>query len=199
MSAKPDREGYLDYKAKVEGGDLALQQRAELDCERSPDTWSTPLACYYNLHLIEKNIALNLQKRDDHVIREAAPRIKRIHHPAARQMVSDGIEKLAKAWDAAKIGSHQDHVEQRGSDFKNGIAKRQARSPGETESQSWFWAKLDAETSHLGRLQKYDSQLYKGVDDWIEGARRAEAKSLAAQVVARSREREHGNDNDRER
>jgi hypothetical protein len=196
---KPDREGYLDYKAKVEKGDLALQQRAELDCEKNPDSWSTALACYYNLHLTEKNIVKSLQNRDHDVIRETAPRLKHIRHPAVRQEVSIGIEKLAKSWDAAKFGFHKEHIEQLDSGLKVGIAKRQAKNPAETRSQSWFWVKLDAENRHLGRLETYDKKLHEAIDNWVEGARRAEAKSLAAQVIARSSQREHGNDNDRER
>jgi hypothetical protein len=199
MPPEPDREGYLDYKAKVEKGDSALQQRAELDCEKNPDTLSTALACYYNLHLTEKNIVKSLQKRDQDVIRESASRIKHIRHPAVRQEVSSGIEKLAKSWDAAKFGNHQEHIERHDSSIKKAIAKRQEQNPGESPGKSWVWAKLDVENRHLGRLEKYDKQLLEGIDNWIEGARRAEAKSLAAQVIARSRQRDHGNDNDRER
>ena len=199
MPPKPDREGYLDYKAKVENGNVALEQRAELDCEKNPDTWSTALACYYNLHLTEKNIAQSLQKRDHDIIRETEPRLKHIRHAAVRKEVSGSLEKLAKSWDAAKFGSHDDHLKQCDTSLKKAIAERQTKNAGEPPGRSWFWAELDVESRHLGALKQYDKQLNEAVDLRIEGARAAEAKSLAAAVIARSRQRDHSNDNDRER
>lgn len=198
MQPRPDREGYLDYKAKVENGNFPLEQRAELECEKYPDAPSTALACYYNLHHVEKDIVRNLQTDAHQVIKETAPRLQHIRHEAARQEVSGKIGKLAQSWYAAKSAAHQAHIQSRDSSLKNGIAKRQAEHPGESAGEAWYWAKLDIETRHRDALKQHDRKLHEGIDNWIEGARAAEAKSLAAQVVARSQGRGHSNDNDRE-
>lgn len=72
---KSDREGYLDFKLRVEQGDLALRLRAGQDWHNDPDNPQAPLAQYFDLFSAERHLDSMYHDRDrlDRLAREAEP------------------------------------------------------------------------------------------------------------------------------
>ena len=84
---KSDREGYLDFKLRVEQGDLALRLRAGQDWHNNPDNPQAPLAQYFDLFSAERHLDLMYHDRD---------RLDRLAREAENQLVKSATIRAGK-------------------------------------------------------------------------------------------------------
>jgi hypothetical protein len=182
----PDREGYLDFKRRVEDGDIMLDRRAGYEWEKDPFDFQEPSAWYYVLRLTEQfqtRHRIADDKREDS-IRDAERRMALVSDATVRKQGYARIRERVDAWAEEREQLRRDHLETRERSIGERIATRQAAHPGERESESWFWAKYDTEQEHLGHLLEIGNKLRREMEGIAEVAR--EQESLAAPGEAES-------------
>ncbi len=166
----PDREGYLKFKAEIEGGNKALKKRAiEISWWEKP--LKSELGFYSDLHSTEHFIAnYHFAERENRntVKAYSAGLLPRIKDPVQREKVTKNIDRLFKAWTSQKVKLLATHTElHRADNYKAETAKRLNSHPQETESQAWFKAKWECENALAKDLNKAKEKFTVGVQKMI--------------------------------
>ena len=153
----PDREGYLKFKAEIDGGNKALQKQGMETAwrERTP---KSELGFYSDLHTTEKFIAdyhLADGRNEKTLKTYSAGLLPRITNPIQREKVTKNVDRLFKAWASQQAKLLTSHTEMhRADNYKTDTAKRLTDHPQETESQAWFKAKWECENALAKDLNK---------------------------------------------
>lgn len=169
---KPDGEGYLDFKLRIEEGDLALHLRAAQDWHNDPDNPQATLARYFELFAAERHLEnmYHSPEREDRLAREAETQLARIQNPALRQKTGEHIASRIEYWWEGRFRDSCNFLEVHESDVRWRAKERQAANPGETEGQSWFLAKNKAVDMHLDDVHALENSARRDITRIIDAA-----------------------------
>jgi hypothetical protein len=201
---KPDRDGYMDFKTSIENGNTDLQNRAvdefNQQREQHPDRLTTTLACYMDMHIIEKLKDRVHSDDPNEIARDSEKRLGFVRDRLIRQQGINRINRLLDVWAKGRDMWDMNHIERYEFDLKRGIEKRQSENPGETKGQSWFHARRGMENNYVNFQISRKMHLDRAIDKVVHYARVREARALAEQLqyVQKLKEREKQN-RDRER
>ena len=202
---KPDREGYLDFKLRVEQGDLALQIRAGQDWHNDPDNPQAPLARYFELFATERHLddMYDSREREDRLAREAQTQLARIRNDALRENTAEHVARRIEYWSAERFRESCNFLEVHESGVRRRAKERQAAHPGETEGQSWFVAKKKGVDVHLDYAHVLENSARRDITSIIDAAverdRREPAHEDASPDIQRNRISRSERDSGRER
>lgn len=151
---KPDREGYLDFKLAVDEGDFALHLRAAQEWQKDPVRPQTTLAHYFQLLANERKLdSLFIgREHEDQLVGFSEDLLEEIRDDAVRQKARENVSKRLTYWWIGRFRASVDFLVAHESEIRAEVAMRQRSNPGETEAQSWFWAKLANESDHIDYL-----------------------------------------------
>jgi hypothetical protein len=169
---KPDREGYLNFKVKVEQGDLALRLRAGQDWHNDSDNPQTPLASYFELFCDERRLdaMYNSPERKEQVARNAATQLLRIRNDALLQKTAKDVAARIERWEQERFDQSCNFLEVHEWGVRRRAEQWQAAHPDATESQSWFAGKTEAIEAHLNHAHVLENTAVSDVQKIIEAA-----------------------------
>lgn len=178
---KSDREGYLDFKLRVEQGDLALRLRAGQDWHNNPDNPQAPLAQYFDLFSAERHLDSMYHDRDrlDRLAREAENQLVKIRNDTRRQKTAEHVASRIEYWSVARFRDSCNFLEIHEWDVRARAKERQAAHPGETEGQSWFAAKKEAIDVHLDHVHVLENRARRDITRIIDAAVERDRRELA--------------------
>src|SRR6185437_4335698 len=95
---RANREGYLDFKLRIEQGDVKLHSRAAQECD--PDHSQTALECYFQLFASERRLdsLFCSTERERLVGREADQQMLKIRSESSRRATATHVASRMEYW-----------------------------------------------------------------------------------------------------
>lgn len=165
---RPDREGYLDYRTRLENGDLELAARAATEWHDKRER-SSASGQYFNLHFIEQAIERHQHENPDLLVQQYVQQLAGLTE-ATRCEARAAMEKAAQSWSTERFRLHIDYLEVCEDGFEEEIAGRRTEHPDETEAEAWFQAKLSADEPYLSYLFRQRADLERKLQAIAEQA-----------------------------
>lgn len=164
----PDREGYLDYRTRLENGDLEIGARAAAEWHDKRERSSAP-GQYFNLHFIEQAIERHQHENPDLLVQQFAQQLAGLRE-ATRREARAAMDKAAQSWSTERFRLHIDYLEVCEDGFEEEIASRRTGHPDETEAEAWFQAKLSIDEPYLSHLFRRSADLERKLQAIAEQA-----------------------------
>src|SRR5690349_4886769 len=167
---RANREGYLDFKLRIEQGDVKLHSRAAQECD--PDHPQSALESYFQLFAAERRLdsLLCSTERERLVAREADQQMLRIRSEVLRQATAKHVASRMEYWRVGRFRETCNYLEVHEKDVKDRALQRQAANPCESEPQSWFHAKQEAVDAHLHQLHMLEKKARRDIQRIVEAA-----------------------------
>ena len=147
-------------------------RRAAQEWENDPDHARTALAFYYALFAAEKKLEamFNGREQESRVAARADREVLRIRNEALRQKTVARAARRIDYWWIGRFRESCNFLDVHERDIKVRAAERRWANPGETESQSWFWAKQEAVEAHIDSLHVLENRTRRDISRIIEAA-----------------------------
>src|SRR5690348_14438111 len=97
---RANREGYLEFKLRIEQGDVKLRGRAAQECQDDPDHRQTALESYFQLFAAERRLdsLFCSTERERLVAGEADQQMVRIRSEALRHATANHVASRMEYW-----------------------------------------------------------------------------------------------------
>jgi hypothetical protein len=178
---RANREGYLEFKLRIEQGDVKLHSCAAQEWHDDPDHPQTTRARYFQLFAAERRLdsLFCSTERERLVGREADQQMLRLRSEALRQATGTHVASRMEYWRVGRFRETCNYLEVHEGDVKDRALQREAAHPGESEPQSWFHAKQEAVDAHLDRLCLLEKKARRDIQRIIEAAVTRERRAPA--------------------
>jgi hypothetical protein len=169
---RANREGYLEFKLRIEQGDVKLHSRAAQEWHDDPDHPQTTRARYFQLFAAERRLDSMFlgTERERLVTREADQQLLRIRSEALRRATATHVASRMEYWRVGRFRETCNYLEVHETDVKERALQRQSANPGESEAESWFHAKQEAVDAHLHQLCMLEKKARRDIQRIIETA-----------------------------
>lgn len=169
---RANREGYLDFKLRIEQGDVKLPSRASQVRHGDPEHPQTTRARYFHLFAAERHLDSMFcnTERERLVTREAELHMLRIRNESLRQATAKHVASRLEYWRVGRFRETCNYLDVHEGDIKDRALRRRAANPGETEPESWFHAKQEAVDAHIDRLYLLENNARRDIQRIVEAA-----------------------------